>query len=97
MGGGGVSRRIQKYRLMPGTPIPLDLPRDAIFRAVGSQDDGPVLWFEVETTATLERREFFVYGTGHAIIEDGLSYLGTTQTDEGLVWHVYERPPRRAA
>jgi hypothetical protein len=94
-------RTVYKYRLLPGTPSVLEVPVGAIFRYLGSQDSGPVLWFEVDTSAPSEQREFFVYGTGHPISESDLVYLGSVQAFDPflseLVWHVYERLPGEAA
>ena len=71
------------------------MPRFATIRHVGAQDDGPVLWAEVDERHAPEGRQFFIYGTGHPISEEGLRYIGTCQTESGFVWHVYERPIER--
>lgn len=47
------------------------------------------LWFEVDTDQPLTRRTFTVYGTGHAMPDDG-RHAGTICVPP-LVLHVYER------
>jgi hypothetical protein len=53
--------------------------------------DSIALWFEVDTEAPQERRQFQIFGTGMGPIRDGLEYRGTAIfTGGSLVLHAYE-------
>lgn len=51
------------------------------------------MWALVNSEAPLVVREFRVYGTGHQISEDSLTFVGTFQVNEVLVFHVFEVTP----
>jgi hypothetical protein len=81
---------VYKYRLMPSTPVVVEMPRYSRVIHVGAQDDGPVLWALVDTDQPKERFEFWVYGTGHPIdVARPKLHLGSVQTESGFVWHVF--------
>ena len=93
-------RVVWKYPLYPGSPTVVSMPAGAQIIHVGSQNDGPVLFALVDPERNhrelRERRDFFVYGTGHPIVEEGLTYIGSVQVPlesvpSELVWHVFER------
>lgn len=86
-----MTRVIWKFPLYPATPVQLFLPRGAEILHVGAQDEVPTMWVLLDPAALHDPREFFVYGTGHPIDEEGLVHLGTVQTNAGFVWHVFER------
>jgi hypothetical protein len=71
------------------------MPRFSRILHIGSQDDGPVIWALVDPGQPPEERVFFVYGTGHPFDDTGLEYRGTTQTESGFLWHVFEKPIER--
>lgn len=57
------------------------------------QFDIIVVWLLVDKKEDLERREFYVTGTGVPIQDDlaeALSFVATVQEVGGLVWHVFE-------
>lgn len=84
-------RTIYKYPLYPASPCRVEIPARSIIRHVGQQNDVPTLWVEVDITQDDKTREFFIYGTGHTIVDvENLVYVGTTVGDP-FVWHVYER------
>jgi hypothetical protein len=70
---------------------------------VGNQDELPTLWAEVQVDEDLrpalgsaaegrrmERRTFFIAGTGHHVPEPS-EHVGTVLTQGGrYVWHIYE-------
>lgn len=86
-----MSHYVYKFRLMPGTPVRVEMPKYSHVVHVGSQDDGPVLWAIVDTEQPMETREFWVYGTGHLIdVERPKVHVGSCHTEAGLVWHVFE-------
>lgn len=85
-------RTIWKYSISPNSTQGLYLPQNAKLIHVGDQHGVLSLWFELDPSNTTELREFIVYGTGWAMIEDGMAYhhVGSVQSGE-FVWHVYER------
>lgn len=98
-------RTIWKYPIPVGTTFELELPRGAIVRHIGAQEEGPVMWVEVDSKARPILRRFYMAGTGDAIPENEvvgpgpfgnrLVYLGTYQFYESemtgpFVQHVFE-------
>ncbi len=86
--------------LASGLYATVDMPRGAkvrhfAFEYRGPMDDGPrkgvpTLWAEVDYQAPLERREFQIIGTGHAI-PDGADHIATWDA-EPFVWHLIALP-----
>ena len=81
-------------------PIPLHdhlemlLPSGAQVLKVECQHEQPCLWALVNPGAPEETRHFRIAGTGHVIIDKGLSFVSTFQMDGGaLVFHVFEIKP----
>ena len=61
------------------------------FLSVDMQDRQLCLWAQVDTEAELVEMQLEVYGTGHEILDHGMSvYIGTA-FDGPFVWHVFER------
>lgn len=91
-------RSVWKYP-MTGPITKLDLPGGAEILTVQLQSGEPMLWAKVDPDAiTTESRTFIAVGTGQAIHDaHPLAYVATFQTEEGLVWHVFEvdRPRKR--
>ena len=76
-----------------GGIISLDIPRGAKLLTVQLQGGIPTLWALVEKNAPYEdTRQIILLGTGHDIDHELGEYLGTIQTEIGLVWHVFEVP-----
>lgn len=67
----------------------IDMPYGAKILATHVQGPSIVIWAEVNTNAILEKRKFFIYGTGHEYEKLNGIYLGTCQIS-GFVWHVYD-------
>ena len=66
------------------------LPVGAKLLSVQAQYDNPTAWFEVDPLAPDEELVFRLFGTGHTVDDDRLTYLGTTQHSQGsLVLHMY--------
>ena len=86
--------RIYKYEISLGKNGKIEMPIGAEILHVGYQGSEPCLWARVAPDSQKESRQFTVYGTGMSLIEyddDRVEmYLGTTQCDHGLVWHVFE-------
>lgn len=86
-----MSRVIWKYRVQPNY-FDYMMPQHARFLDLQIQNGDPVMWFEVDPEAQLERRGFITVPTGFAEVPFGSIYLGTFQTtgpDGGLVFHTY--------
>jgi hypothetical protein len=84
-------KTIFKYDLPIQSNAQLLLPAGAQILSVQSQRGSLCLWALVETEAKLVERRFAVFGTGHKIPADRMTFLGTAQFDEGaLVFHVFE-------
>ena len=76
----------------------LDIPRGATILTAREQGDDVCIWAEVDPKASLEKREFRVFGTGFELPEKAMVYLGTAQLHEGrLVLHAYEVLPHDPA
>ena len=88
---------IYKYPLdigFQGGVTSVSVPVYSIVRHVGSQNGVPMLWMEHDLLENHELRTFHIIGTGHSIPVskkgENLHYIGTTQTEFGLAWHIYE-------
>jgi hypothetical protein len=87
-------RTIHKYKLHT-TRHEYDMPRNADILCVQVQHGVPCMWALVDDEAEYEGRVIEVLGTGWEMSADmGRSeYVGTYQTDGGLVWHVFASKP----
>jgi hypothetical protein len=71
------------------------LPQDAVMLSVGKQHGRLVLWALVDDEAPKVSATVSVRGTGHSF---GLTpragdFVGTVQSESGLVWHIFVRMP----
>jgi hypothetical protein len=82
-------KTVFKYTLH-STEGTVQLPVGAKILLAGVQDTGIQLWAEVESTAPLISRQFFVVGTGHEMPTGRLEYISTVFVGM-LVWHIYEQ------
>lgn len=85
-------KTIYKYKLTAPTQI-LELPAAAEVLRVGAQEAtvGGVMWVLLDNDAPCRwLRKFRTFGTGEEIPDEPLVYIGTYQTEAGLVWHVFE-------
>jgi len=65
------------------------LPEDSKLVTIGSQEDKPVMWFEVDPSTQPLPEIFRVYGTGQPI---HINYDYTGSSFCGMyVWHVYRK------
>lgn len=73
----------------------VNLPIGAEILSVHKQYNKPTIWALVDSTAQLEKRNFVVYGTGHAILIDTnseLKFVGTVLcNNDNEVWHIFEK------
>ena len=84
-------RTIYKYNLWPGyNRIPM--PPGSKVLHVGEQDNIIRIWIEheIESSCLHVERNFHVYETG-AMRDDFGNHIGTVQTEDSGVWHVYEK------
>lgn len=82
-------KTIHKYQL---TDNVIKMRLDAQVLTAQIQRGEICLWAMVNDEAPMEEREFRIIGTGHPVNESWrLIYIGTVQTSDGLVFHVFER------
>ena len=86
-------KTIYKYDLQVGAgEFTTLLPKDAEILSVQTQYGNPKLWVIVDPDTGLhEERRIVVIGTGWGV-PDGMGrseYVGTYQTEDGFVWHVF--------
>lgn len=84
--------KIYKYGLKIIDEQALELPVGARILTLKTQNDLPFIWATVDPDAKLEKRNFYTYGTGHALPNDMsmMMYLGTYIVPN-LVFHVFEQ------
>lgn len=87
-------KTIHKYDIPvdTGGPIYIALPKDAQILKIGWQN-GIKLWALVNPDNPLVEISLRVYGTGHEIDEENLTYMDTV-TPANFVWHVFLRNPQ---
>jgi hypothetical protein len=88
-------RVVFKYALKRPTERFL-MPGGARIIDVQTQNGTPCLWAICTNEHDPEQREFVAFGTGHAITDPDLEYVGSAHDVEGqgLVFHIFERPIR---
>lgn len=70
----------------------VDMPEGAEILTVQMQGEDICLWAKVDpTTGSWTKRRFLCLGTGHEIPDENLKYIGTIQTVDRFVWHIFER------
>lgn len=73
----------------------IEMPRGAAVLTVQTQGNepmlwAPMLWAEVDPKAPKIKRRFVIYGTGHPMQGEPMSYVATFQMNGGqLAFHVY--------
>lgn len=85
---------VWKYELEIVGYLERDLPTGARIIAVQVQAGQPCFWALVNPDRKLERRRFYMLGTGHEIHDDDaseLQHLGTFMLNDGaFVGHLFE-------
>ena len=81
--------KIYKYEIPIKPSVELELPEGFNPLCVQMQEERVILWAIVSPDAPTSSRVFRVYGTGFNLQLAGSTYLGTVQTEGGLVWHVF--------
>lgn len=83
---------IYKYSVPITDEFELALPLGAHILAFQNQDNEPVIWALVNSENEMVKRKFAIRGTGNPIESSTADdvYIGTIQTQMGLVWHLFE-------
>lgn len=85
-------RTVFKYPLnLKSRAQTVSMPVGARIVHVHEQDERPVLWAEVNTSAPVGERTFSIFATGEPIAAGFPCYVGTVHVG-WTVWHVYEAP-----
>jgi len=86
-------KTIFKYTLT-GPSCEILMPKDAEILHVGEQHPHLVIWALVDKKyieeQVTENRFFYIQATGEDFSDEGLSFVGTVQASNGLVWHIFE-------
>lgn len=87
-----IMKTIYKYRLEKTGSNLIKMPMGAAPLHVGMQSGKTYIWMMVDNDQPIETRQLWLEGTGWDMTEmpQSASYLGTAQTDESLVWHVFD-------
>lgn len=84
-------KSVWKFQIPVDDHPVMNLPVGASILSVAFQGEDLVLWALVDPDADKEPRRLRVAGTGHAIEESDLRFIGTAvHTRTGLVFHVFE-------
>lgn len=84
-------RTVHKYPLELTELQAIHLPQGARILTIQVQRHIPTLWAEVDTDQPTEKRHVALVGTGHPLLPEAHTYLGTVQMHDGrLVLHAYE-------
>ncbi len=87
-------KTVWKYKIRIEDRTVADIPVGAIFRVLEQRSDSVycTLWYEVpDTDAEMETHTFGIFGTGHPLPNEPMTYLGTTIDYRlSLAFHVYE-------
>lgn len=80
--------KVFKYKLSPEQNL-IEMPRYAKLLHVGEQDGEAYVWAAVDPERPVETRVLWVVPTG-VEIDSGLTFVGTVQFADGLVFHAFE-------
>lgn len=81
-------KTIHKYPIAVTDRVTIDMPQGAKVLSVQLQHERVQVWALGDPAQPYVARRFRVYGTGHAVDEEG-TFIGTVQVT-GLVFHVFE-------
>lgn len=91
-------RRAYKYEIQLQEESTVEMPNGAEIIDSAARGDSIFLWAIVDPDEHLVERHFHVFGTGHDIDNDDLSYIDTAHTVQRIfgselrryVWHIFE-------
>lgn len=81
---------IWKYPLN-APEVEIQIPRCAVILTARLQRGEMCLWVQVNPDAPKHRHTFRCINTGDDFDTTGLRYIATDETENGIVWHVYEK------
>lgn len=87
-----MSKKIFKYQLETKDIQQVEMPQGAEILCIQTQNETPCIWALVEPNATVTKRAFEIFGTGHNVHENAnRKYIGTYQLQGGkFVFHCFE-------
>jgi nitrite reductase/ring-hydroxylating ferredoxin subunit len=86
-----MSRTVFKYALDLTDDQLVRMPTGAEVIHVNEQDGNLCIWVTVDPHAPMERRRFFVHGTGHEVNCMASRHIGSAHLHGGkIVLHVFE-------
>lgn len=80
--------RIWKFDISKGSPV---MPKGSKILSLQMQDNKPTIWALCDPVAARETRKLIHCSTGSDCSGDLDKFLGTYQTNGGLVYHVFEK------
>jgi hypothetical protein len=80
---------VWKYELEIEDTQWLEIPRGAKFLSVAMQKNVPCLWCQVDTEAVKDSILIVTHGTGDMMRDENMKHLGSYQTSNNLVFHVF--------
>jgi hypothetical protein len=80
--------RVLKYQFKIEDLVTIELPIGASVLLVGDQSGRPTLWALGDDSVRHEKREFFLFGTGHPV-GSNLRHVASWQSPP-FVWHMFE-------
>lgn len=85
------TRTIHKFRLPFGRDPEVNLPEGHRILMVGWQRDCICVWIELDTTKDRHPVWFSIHPTGTNSLYADDTWVGSCQTPDKYVWHVYKR------
>lgn len=93
-----MTKAVWKFDLPINDHFTMSMPEGAEILSAGVQGGRAVLWALVDIDALTTERRFTLHGTGHIADDvEGLTFLGTLQYPQGVVFHLWEGWDIRAA
>lgn len=87
-------KTVFKYPFSTADEVTIPMPQNAQILSLQTQGDGPCIWALVDPKERLRSRTFRIFGTGHALPDEPMLFVGTCQIYGGsLVFHVFEVSP----
>jgi len=87
------TKSIWKYQLLIKNTQKIEMPKNSEILCVQVQHNIPCIWVMVNLEEqSREFRTFIMHGTGHQFKNNGYTYIGTYQIEEGLlIFHLFEK------
>lgn len=82
--------KVFKYEVRVGEHQGLRMPSGAVLLDMQCQGGDLMVWAAVDPGAPVLTRDLSVIGTGWELPGGKQSYVATAQTQDGLVWHLFD-------